>query len=203
MADKKRSLGGTLLLIAVVVLVWFARSKGWLPEERGGQSSGGDGGVATAPSEPGGPGASSKSPRSSGSSEGQAAPKSTGSKSTGSGTESEPDFEDGADEIVKADRYQRSGFMVTTKGVVKKSLRDDTDGHQHQRFILRLENGHTVLVAHNIDLAPRVPLDEGDTVTVHGQYEWNDQGGVLHWTHHDPQKRHEEGWIRHDGELYK
>ena len=129
--------------------------------------------------------------------------KSTGSKSTGSGTESEPDFEDGADEIVKADRYQRSGFMVTTKGVVKKSLRDDTDGHQHQRFILRLENGHTVLVAHNIDLAPRVPLDEGDTVTVHGQYEWNDQGGVLHWTHHDPQKRHEEGWIRHDGELYK
>lgn len=100
-------------------------------------------------------------------------------------------------------REQRSEEMVTFAGRVERSLSDDLDGSRHQRFIVRLADDLTVLVAHNIDLAPRVPLDEGDAVEVRGQYEYNDKGGVVHWTHHDPQKRHAEGWIRHAGQLYE
>lgn len=92
-----------------------------------------------------------------------------------------------------------SGFMVTVDARVEKTLRDDTNGSQHQRFLIELANGRVLLVAHNIDLADRIDLREGDRVRVHGQYEWNEKGGVLHWTHHDPRGRHEGGWIEHDG----
>jgi hypothetical protein len=46
-------------------------------------------------------------------------------------------------------------------------------------------------------------VERGDTVTVQGIYEWNDRGGVVHWTHHDPDGRGPGGWIRHRGEVYR
>lgn len=97
----------------------------------------------------------------------------------------------------------RSDVVVRASGGVARVLADDNKGSRHQRFIFELESGHTVLVAHNIDLAPRVPLGRGDSVEVKGEYEWTEQGGVLHWTHHDPQRRHEGGWIKHSGETYE
>lgn len=100
-------------------------------------------------------------------------------------------------------REERSDEIVTVAARVKKTLPDDNDGSRHQRFILELATGRTLLVAHNIDLAPRVPLREGDTVVVHGEYEWSQQGGVLHWTHHDPGNRREGGWIEHAGQRYE
>lgn len=85
-------------------------------------------------------------------------------------------------------------------GVVSRVLPDDNDGSRHQRFILTLANGRTLLVAHNIDLAPRLTgLDRGDTVAFFGEFEPNAQGGVVHWTHHDPAGRHVAGWLRHEG----
>lgn len=98
---------------------------------------------------------------------------------------------------------QISGEIVTLEAEIVKLLPDDNDGSHHQRLLLALESGGTVLVAHNIDLAPRVPADEGDTIIVHGQFEWNDKGGVLHWTHHDPKEWREGGWIELDGERYE
>jgi len=110
----------------------------------------------------------------------------------------------GAAAIAQAYRAQRSDLQVMAEGVVKKVLSDDRDGSRHQRFLLRLDNGQTLLVAHNIDLAPRIDsLRAGDTVAFFGEYEWNNQGGVIHWTHHDPAGRHVDGWLRHRGKTYQ
>jgi len=99
---------------------------------------------------------------------------------------------------------QRSGSMVNIEARVIKVLSDDTKGSRHQRFIVGLASGLTVLVAHNIDLAPRVAeLKAGDIVSIYGQYEWNEKGGVLHWTHHDPDGSHQAGWIKHAGNRYE
>lgn len=97
---------------------------------------------------------------------------------------------------------EASGTQVQGSGVVARILPDDDEGSRHQRFILRLPSGQTVLVAHNIDLAPRIDgLREGDTVVFNGQFEWNPKGGVVHWTHHDPSGRHVAGWLKHRGQV--
>ena len=107
-------------------------------------------------------------------------------------------------EIEQLFRDQISGAMVEFAGEVSRMLADDLQGSRHQRFIVRLESGHTVLVSHNIDLAPRVEsMAVGDRLVVRGQYEWNDRGGVVHWTHHDPEGRRLGGWLRHEGRTYR
>ncbi len=93
---------------------------------------------------------------------------------------------------------------MQSAGTVSRVLADDNDGSRHQRFILALPSGTTVLIAHNIDLAPRIEgLRTGDRVEFSGEYEWNPQGGVVHWTHRDPQGRHAAGWLRHGGRTYQ
>jgi len=98
----------------------------------------------------------------------------------------------------------RAGQQVSGSGRVVRVLSDDNDGSRHQRFILEMSSGQTLLVAHNIDLAPRISsLTAGDTVGFYGEYETNQQGGVIHWTHHDPQGRHVAGWLEHRGRRYQ
>ena len=98
----------------------------------------------------------------------------------------------------------RSGEQTRGSGTVVRMLSDDNDGSRHQRFILEVGGGRTLLIAHNIDLAPRIAgLKAGDTVEFYGQYEWNDKGGVIHWTHHDPDGRHVDGWLKHGGRTYR
>ena len=97
-----------------------------------------------------------------------------------------------------------SHTQVQGTGVVSRLLPDDNDGSHHQRFILRMQSGRTLLVAHNIDLAPRIDhLKEGDTVEYSGEYEWNPKGGVIHWTHRDPSGQHVAGWLKHDGRIFQ
>jgi hypothetical protein len=99
---------------------------------------------------------------------------------------------------------RQSDIQVKGGGKVTKLLSDDLDGSRHQRFILMLGSGETLLVSHNIDLAPRInSLKVGDVVEFYGEYEWNDKGGVVHWTHHDPDGRHIAGWLKHQGNTYQ
>lgn len=109
------------------------------------------------------------------------------------------------DNVLKqAYNNQRSDIQVRGKGKVARILPDDNKGSRHQKFILRLRNQQTILIAHNIDLAPRInKLKVGDTVAFYGEYEWNQRGGVIHWTHHDPQGRHADGWLKHNGRTYR
>jgi len=101
--------------------------------------------------------------------------------------------------IARAFQSQRSGIQVASDGVVERVLSDDNAVSRHQRFILRLDSGHNVLVAHNIDRAPRLrALKSGDRVAFFGEYAWNAKGGVIHWTHHDPNVRHIAGWLSHN-----
>lgn len=110
---------------------------------------------------------------------------------------------EGQEEVLELFESRRSGEMVVVVGSVDRTLADDNDGSRHQRFIVRMESGHTLLIAHNIDLAPRVPLRAGDLVRIRGEYEWNSQGGLLHWTHHDPAGARPGGWIELDGDRYR
>jgi hypothetical protein len=106
--------------------------------------------------------------------------------------------------LKQAYESQQSDLQVQGDGEVIRLLPDDNDGSRHQRFILRLDSNQTLLVAHNIDLAPRIlSLSVGDRVEFYGEYEWNSQGGVMHWTHHDPNGRHPDGWLKHKGQVYR
>jgi cold shock CspA family protein len=107
-------------------------------------------------------------------------------------------------ELSNAYKYQTSNVQIEGGGRVVTLLSDDNDGSRHQRFIVRLNSGQTLLVAHNIDLAPRInSLAEGDSIRFFGQYEWNEKGGVIHWTHNDPSGSHVAGWIEHNGNRYQ
>ncbi len=94
---------------------------------------------------------------------------------------------------------------VRGEGKVVALLADDTQGARHQRILVEIpKTRQTVLIAHNIDIAPRIDrLKKGETISFTGEYIWNDKGGVLHWTHHDPQGRKKGGWIEVHGRRYQ
>jgi hypothetical protein len=117
---------------------------------------------------------------------------------------SRPDSSTATDLIGRAFASRTSDLQVEGDGKVVRVLADDLDGSRHQRFIVELASGQTLLITHNIDIAPRIDgLEVGDSVRFNGEYVWNAKGGLLHWTHHDPQGRHVAGWVIHNGKTYK
>ena len=108
------------------------------------------------------------------------------------------------DAIARAFASGTSDIQVEGEGTVIRLLQDDLDGSRHQRFIVQLASGQTLLISHNIDVAPRIDtLNIGDAVRFYGEYVWNAKGGVIHWTHHDPRGKHVAGWVVHNGKTYK
>jgi hypothetical protein len=123
---------------------------------------------------------------------------------SGSGVGASPAAADSDAILDAAFRDRQNDLQVLGRGTVVHILPDDNNGSRHQRFLLETGSGLTLLVAHNIDLAPRIPqLRRGDDVAFYGEYEWNEKGGVIHWTHHDPGGRHVGGWLEHEGERYE
>ena len=106
--------------------------------------------------------------------------------------------------IGRAFKSRASHVQVEGEGVVIRVLTDDLAGGRHQRFIVRFASGQTVLIVHNIDIAPRVVgLQKDDSVHFYGEYVWNEKGGMVHWTHYDPKGRHTAGWVKHGGRTYQ
>ncbi len=95
-----------------------------------------------------------------------------------------------------------TGEWIEDKGFVRRLLTDDNDGAQHQRFVVELRGGQTLLIAHNIDIARRVPLGMGDRVGFRGLYEHNHLGGVVHWTHQGPHGVEDGGYVTFRKEKY-
>ena len=104
--------------------------------------------------------------------------------------------------LLAAARAHASHVEVAARGRVTRLLPDDTEGARHQRFLVHIADGLTILVAYNLDLAQRIPLQPGDSVALRGEYIWNERGGMVHWTHHDPAHRHEPGWVEYHGRRY-
>jgi hypothetical protein len=99
---------------------------------------------------------------------------------------------------------RQSDVQLGGTGKVIKILADDLKGSRHQKFILQLATGQTLLVAHNIDLAAKISgLRVSEQIEFYGEYEWSEKGGVIHWTHHDPNGRHQDGWLIHKGRIYQ
>ena len=125
-----------------------------------------------------------------------------GGAATSDGSDLSSRDRNGLETLRAAFRGRRSDVIVETAGVVDRLLPDDNIDSRHQRFIVRLDGDFTILIAHNIDLAPRVPIEAGDRIRFKGEYEWTERGGTVHWTHHDPGGRHPDGWIEVEGRKY-
>lgn len=110
---------------------------------------------------------------------------------------------DGAQALEYAFDKRLNDEWIEARVQVTRLLSDDKDGSRHQRFVVTTSAGQTLLIAHNVDLAPRVPVAIGDRIRFKGVYEWNERGGVIHWTHHDPQGRIDGGYIEHRKKTYR
>jgi hypothetical protein len=111
----------------------------------------------------------------------------------------EPQVDNGA--VASAIAHTQT-VEVTVQGRVTTLLSDGngSDG-PHQRFDVDLGGGVVVEVDHNLTLAPRVPLHQGDTVKLHGEFAPDPGHPVIHYTHHAT-GRHEGGWIELNGQTY-
>ncbi len=73
---------------------------------------------------------------------------------------------------------------------------------EHEEFGVQTADGPAEVID-NVDIAPRVPVEPGDSIDVRGEMVHdNGKPPIVHWTHHDPQATHEDGFIRLRGRVY-
>jgi hypothetical protein len=58
-------------------------------------------------------------------------------------------------------------------------------------------------VVSNLKLCEKIPVEVNDVVSVGGEYIPTGKfGGILHWTHFDPDKKRPNGYIAMDNKLF-
>lgn len=71
--------------------------------------------------------------------------------------------------VLTAYKNRLSKLQVKGQGTIIKLLKDDLEGSRHQRILLKVNPGQTLLIAHNIDLASRIAdLSVGETLEFYG-----------------------------------
>jgi hypothetical protein len=98
-------------------------------------------------------------------------------------------------------RGRRDAVWITVAARVERLLSDTHGRYQHQRFTVRCAGGQTLLIVNDVSIGTRVPARPGSSIVVHGQYVWNALGGLIHFTHHDPEGG-PGGWILYAGKVY-
>ncbi|HUA08549.1 MAG TPA: DUF3465 domain-containing protein [Candidatus Acidoferrales bacterium] len=100
----------------------------------------------------------------------------------------------------------QSGVEVIGSGTVL-ALLGTSNGRsgEHEGFLLKLTGqcDLALRIETNVDITGPVPLQPGETVVVKGQFEDDADGGVIHWTHHDPSGRHITGYVEAGGKFYE
>ena len=109
--------------------------------------------------------------------------------------------EAGCTDAARTFRSHLSGVWLTAEGQVTRVLADSEGRFRHQRFILRCRSGQTLLIVNDVSIGQRAPVTVGHEVVVRGQYVWNRQGGLVHFTHH-AQAGGDGGWILYRGKVY-
>lgn len=96
------------------------------------------------------------------------------------------------------------------QGSVVQILPEDTSGLQHEKFMFQISdglngqyNGQVVLVAHDISMAPFVPIRTGSQLEIKGDFIPDQTPKVLHWTHLDDKHVHPDGYIKLNGKIYQ
>ena len=105
----------------------------------------------------------------------------------------------GCSQVASGFQQRESGIWLTVSATVTRLLADSYGQYQHQRFIVRCPSGQTVLIVNDVSIGQRVPVGVDQRVVVRGQYVWNAQGGLIHFTHHGDGNG---GWILYRGHVY-
>ena len=106
----------------------------------------------------------------------------------------------GCASVAAAYRDHRAILWLTVAARVAEVLPDSFGRYQHQRFLMRCPSGQQILIVNDVTVGQRVPVKTGDRVAAHGEYIWNRQGGLIHFTHDSAGA--EQGWILRGDRVY-
>jgi hypothetical protein len=73
---------------------------------------------------------------------------------------------------------------------------------EHEAFTAQTQAG-PVDIIDNVAIARPVPVQPGDRIEVRGEMVHDpNKAPIVHWTHHDPEGTHENGFIQLRGQTY-
>jgi hypothetical protein len=107
--------------------------------------------------------------------------------------------------ICRAYTQQASRKEVIAQGTIVDVLGESEGrGGEHEGYLLKLDGDCDLLlrVETNLSITGPIPIRRREQVIVKGEYEYDAEGGVLHWTHHDPSARHVAGYVVIDNHTY-